>query len=76
MGKNQDPDTGKTFRIIFPRAKKQFFGLKILKYFDADTKPGFGIFLTLDPGSGMEKFRSGIQDKHLGSAILIILTII
>jgi hypothetical protein len=26
------------------------FGLKILKFFDAD--PGSGIFLTLDPGSG------------------------
>jgi hypothetical protein len=31
------------------------FGLKILKFFDAD--PGFGIFLTLDPGSGMVKIR-------------------
>jgi hypothetical protein len=27
---------------------KTIFGLKILKFFDAD--PGFGIFLTLDPG--------------------------
>jgi hypothetical protein len=27
---------------------KQFFGLKILKFFDAD--PGSGIFLTLDLG--------------------------
>jgi hypothetical protein len=37
-------------------------GLKILKFFDADPDPGFGIFLTLDPdpGSVMEKFRSGI----------------
>ncbi len=37
---------------------KTFFGVKILKFFDAD--PGFRIFLTLDPesfvpGSGMEK---------------------
>ncbi len=28
--KNQDPDPGWTSRIIFPRAKKLFFGLKIL----------------------------------------------
>jgi hypothetical protein len=29
-----------------------------------------GIFLTLDPGSWMEKFGSGIRDKHPGSATL------
>jgi hypothetical protein len=33
-----------------------FFGLKILKFFDADANPGSVIFFTLDPGSGMEKF--------------------
>jgi hypothetical protein len=37
-------------------------GLKIPKFFDAD--PGSGIFLTLDSGSGMEKFGSGIRDRH------------
>jgi hypothetical protein len=31
------------------------FEVKIRKFFDADADPG--IFLTLDPGSGMEKFR-------------------
>jgi hypothetical protein len=40
---------------------KQFFGLKILKFFDADPDPGSGIFLILDPGPGMEKFGSGIN---------------
>jgi hypothetical protein len=40
--------------------KKSFFGLKTLKFFDADR----------DPGSGMEKFGSGIRDKHAGSATL------
>jgi hypothetical protein len=35
-----------------------FFGLKILKFFDAYPVLGSGIFLTLDPGSGMEKFGS------------------
>jgi hypothetical protein len=32
--------------------------------------PESGIFLTLDPESGMEKFGSGIQDNHPGSATL------
>jgi hypothetical protein len=31
------------------------FWVKILQFFDAD--PGSEIFLTLDPGSGMEKIR-------------------
>ncbi len=31
------------------------FGFKILKFFDVDSDPGSGIFLTLDPGPGMEK---------------------
>jgi hypothetical protein len=35
--------------------------VEILKFFDADPDPGSGIFLTLDPGSAMEKFRSGIN---------------
>ncbi len=48
--KNQDPDPGCTSRIIFRKAEKQFFGLKILKLFFADLDPGSGIFLTLDPG--------------------------
>jgi hypothetical protein len=29
----------------------------VLKSFDADPDPGSGIFLTLDPGSGMEKIQ-------------------
>ncbi len=33
------------------------FRVKILKFFDADTDSDPGIFLTLDPGSGMEKIR-------------------
>jgi hypothetical protein len=43
---------------------EKFFGIKKLKFIDADADPGSGIFLTLDLGSGMEKFRSGIRDKH------------
>ncbi len=33
---------------------RELFGLKALIFFDAD--PVSGIFLTLDPGSGLEKF--------------------
>ncbi len=36
----------------------QFLGLKILKFFYADSDLGFVILSTLDPGSGMEKVRS------------------
>jgi hypothetical protein len=44
------------------------FGLQIFQFFNADTDTGSGIFLTLDPGAGMEKFRSGIWDDQPGSA--------
>jgi hypothetical protein len=40
-----------------------FWVKKILKFFDAD--PGSGIFLPLDPGSGMEQFGSGINIPDL-----------
>jgi len=43
----------------------------MLQFFVADPDPGSGAFLTLDPGSRMEKFVSGIRDKHPGSATLI-----
>jgi hypothetical protein len=36
------------------------FLVKILKFFGADPEPG--IFSTLDPRSGMEKFRIGINN--------------
>jgi hypothetical protein len=47
---------------------KAIFWVKILKFFDADQDPG--IFLSLNPGSGMEKIR--IRDKHPGSATLLL----
>ncbi len=40
----------------------------MLNFFVADSDPGSRTFLTLDTGSGMEKIRSEIQDKHSGSA--------
>jgi hypothetical protein len=48
--------------VPFPRIRirdLEYFD-PILKFFDAD--PGSGIFLTLDPGSGMDKFGSRIRD--------------
>jgi hypothetical protein len=39
------------------------FWVKILKFFDAD--PGSRTFLTLDPGSGEEKFGSGIRNTDM-----------
>jgi hypothetical protein len=52
--KSQDPDPGWTTRIIFPRAYKSFFWVKIQKKFLS--------------GSGMEKSR--IRDKYPISATL------
>jgi hypothetical protein len=37
--------------IIFPRAYKQVFGLKLFKFFDAYTDPGWK---NSDPGSGIK----------------------
>jgi hypothetical protein len=34
--------------------EKNFFGLKILKFCNADLDPGSGIFSIRDPGSGMK----------------------
>ncbi len=34
------------------------FWVKILKFCDAEADPDPGIFLTSDPGSGMEKIRA------------------
>ncbi len=44
-----------------PRSLVEILELKILKFCDADPDLGSGIFLNLDPGSGMEKFGSGIN---------------
>jgi hypothetical protein len=53
--------------IIFPRAYKQFVGLKYLNTLIRIRDPGWKKF-----GSGMEKFGSGI--KHPGSATLLATT--
>ncbi len=49
---------------------KTIFWVKILRFFDVDPDPGSGMFLTLVPGSGMEKIR--IRDKYPGSATLLL----
>ncbi len=56
-GLKKDPDPGWISRIIFPRAKKQFFWVRNTKILWC----GSGIFLTLDPGW---KYR--IRDNHTG----------
>jgi hypothetical protein len=49
------------FRFHFRELRNNFLVSKILKFFDADPDPGSGFFLTLDPGSGMEKIRIRIN---------------
>jgi hypothetical protein len=60
--KNQDRDPGWTFLIIFVRAYKQFFGLKIPTFFYADLDPGSGNFFTPDPGWKNSDPGSGINN--------------
>jgi hypothetical protein len=56
----RDPDPGLTTRIIFPRAWKQFFGLK---YFNS--LMGWEKIRIRDPG--WKKLEYRIRDKHPGS---------
>jgi hypothetical protein len=51
---------------IFPRAWKQFLGLKILKFFDEDPDPRSGIFFL----PGIQDGNIRIRDKHPGFATL------
>jgi hypothetical protein len=51
----------------FSGSLEQFFGLKMLKLFDADLEPAPGIFSTLDPG-----WKIRILDIYPGSATLVI----
>ncbi len=63
MGKNPGSGSGMNNPDHISDSLKTIFWFKILKFFDAD--PGWKKF-----GSGMEKFRSVIRDKHPGSATL------
>jgi hypothetical protein len=48
----RDEHPGSYFREL-----RNQVGFKIVKFFDADPDPGYGIFLILNSGSGMEKIR-------------------
>jgi hypothetical protein len=63
MGK-KNPDPVCTSQIIFPRAKKQFWGYKYLNSFMR-----IRILLTLDPGIGIEKI--GISSNTARNVIRI-----
>ncbi len=65
MGKKSRSGTGIQYEHpgTYIRELRNNFGRKILKFFDADPDSGSGIFLTLVPGSGMEKFGSGITSR-------------
>ncbi len=57
---NQDPDQRSWIcGMNIPDHINNFFGLKILKFFDV--YPGSRIFLAMDPGSVIEKFGSEIN---------------
>ncbi len=59
MGKKSRSESGIRIRDKgrISESLETIYGVKILKFFDAD--PDLGIFLTLDPG--WEKFGSGIH---------------
>ncbi len=69
--KNLDPGSGMNIEDRFCVSLETIFRGKYSYIFNADPDSGSGFFLTLDPGSGMEKFGSGIWDKHLESATLV-----
>jgi hypothetical protein len=58
MGKKSGSGSGMNNPDHISESLETIFCVKILKFFEAD------------PGSGMEKFGSGIQDKQPGSATL------
>jgi hypothetical protein len=63
------PESGMNNPVHNSEGLETIFWVKILKFSYADPDLGFGIFLTLDPGIGMENIR--IRDKkHPGSATL------
>jgi hypothetical protein len=70
MGKKSGSGSGMNNRDPISESLETSFGVKILKFFDAD--PGSGIFLTLDPG--WKKFGSGMKipdPQHCSPQIFI-----
>jgi hypothetical protein len=76
-GKNPYPGSGMNIQNQISESLKTVLRAKntvpVLKFFDADPETESGIFFTKDPGSGAEKFGSGIRDKHPESATMQIL---
>ncbi len=68
MGKKSRSGSGMNIPNHISESLETIFWVKNIKKFYVDTDPGSGIFLTLDPGSGMEKLGSGME--KLGSGIL------
>jgi hypothetical protein len=66
MVKNQDLDPGSGMNIAdhISESLETIFGLKYLNSLMRMRIQDPGIFLPLDPGSGMEKFVSGTRDKR------------
>jgi hypothetical protein len=57
MGKKSGSGSGMNNPDHISESVETIFGVQILEFFYAVPDPGSGIFLTLDPGSGMEKIR-------------------
>jgi hypothetical protein len=62
----RDEQPGSYFRELI----NHFFGVKILKFFDADPESGIETVRIRDPG--WKKVGSGIRDKDPGSATLLL----
>jgi hypothetical protein len=61
MGKKSRSRSGVNIPDHISESLKTIFGLKILKFFNADPYPGSGIFLTLNPGWKNSDPLSGIN---------------
>ncbi len=62
------PGSGMNIPDHLSESSETVFRVKVLKIFSCGS--GTGTQNLFDPGSRMEKFRSGIRDKHPGSATL------
>jgi hypothetical protein len=71
MDKKSGSGSGMNIPVHIAESLETVFWVNKHKFVDVDPAPGSEIFLTLDPGSGMEKFGSGIRDNHPGSATLL-----
>jgi hypothetical protein len=57
MGNKSRSGSGINITDHISGSLETFVFVKIFKFFDADADPGSGIFLTLDPESGMQQIR-------------------